>query len=118
MKENEVIDLLKQYSVCKKFLDSQAYAKEYFNPYGTQKIDGKEQYEDMMHTIESLIQCLAPSDEHTLLRLHYINGLSVEKSAESMNMSRRTAYRRLKKAHLRLCDFINKKERSTDERAD
>lgn len=114
MNENEVIELLKEYSTCKRFIDSQAYAKEYFNPYDTQQIDEKEVYEARMRAIECLIQLLAPSDEYTLLRLHYIKGLSVEKCAESMNVSRRTAYRMLKKAHLRLCDFINKKG-ETDE---
>lgn len=117
MNENEVIELLKQYSMCKRFIDSQAYAKEYFNPHNTQQIDEKELYEARMHAIESLIQLLSPSDEYTILRLHYIKVLSVEKCAESMNLSRRTAYRMLKKAHLRLCDFINKKG-ATDERAD
>lgn len=107
--ELEVIELLKQYGVCKKHIDSQAYAKEYFNPDGTQEIDEKEQYEARIHTIEALIQLLSPSAEYTLLRLHYIKGISVEKCAECIGVSRRTAYRMLKKAHRRLCDFIIKK---------
>lgn len=119
MKETEVIELLKQYSVFKKFLDAQAFAKEYFNLDDTQDIDKKEIYEAKIHAIESLLQLLEPSDEYTLLYLHYINGIPVEKCAECMYMSRRTAFRMLKKAHERICDFINKKERSTDEqRAD
>ena len=109
MKETEIIDLLKSYSVCKKFLDSQAYAKEYFDPDGTQKIIKKEIYESRINAIESLIQLLEPSEEYTLLHLHYIKGITVEKCAESMNVSRRTAYRILKKAHESICDFINKK---------
>ena len=117
MKESEVIEFLEQYSVCKRFLDSQAYAKEYFNPYNTQQIDEKEIYESRMHTIESLIQLLSPSDEYTFCRLHYIKGLPTEKCAESMFLSRRTAYRIRKKAHERICEFINKKG-TTNERAD
>ena len=109
MKESEIIEFLKQYSVCKKFLDSQAYAKEYFNPNSTQEIDEKERYEARIHAIESLIHLLEPSDEYTLLHLHYIKGIAVEKCAECIVVSRRTAYRMLKKAHGRLCDFINKK---------
>ena len=109
MKENEVTELLKQYSVCKKFLDSQAYAKEYFNPDYSQKIDDKEIYEARVHTIESLIRLLEPSNEYTLLRLHYIKGIGVEKCAECMFISTRTAYRMLKKAHEKICDFVNKK---------
>ena len=80
------------------------------------QIDEKEVYEARMHAIESLIQLLSPSDEYTLLRLHYIKGLSVEKSAESMNVSRRTAYRMLKNARLHLCDFINKKGADNEQR--
>lgn len=109
MKESEVIELLKQYLVSKRFIDSQAYAKEYFNPYGTQKIEEKELYEARMHAIESLVQLLAPSDEYTFLRLRYIKGLTVEKCAESMFISTRTAYRLQKKAHKRMCCFINTK---------
>ena len=105
----EVIELLGQYSVCKRFLSSQAYAKEYFNPDDTQRIDEKEVYEKRIHAIESLIQLLSPSNEYTLLRLHYTKGICVEKCAECMGVSRRTAYRMLKKAHSCLCDFINKK---------
>ena len=109
MNEVEIIELLKSYSVCKKFLDSQAYAKKYFDPDGTQQIDKKEVYEARVHTIKSLIQLLEPSDEYTFLYLHYIKGIPTEKCAECMSISRRTAFRMLKNAHLRLCDFINKK---------
>lgn len=118
MKEVEVIDLLKQYSVCKNFLDAQAYAKEYFNHDGTQKIDKKEMYEARINAIESLMQLLEPSDEYTLLHLHYIKGVPVNECAECMNMSPRSAFRMMKKARGRICDFINNKERTTDERAD
>lgn len=109
MKETELIELLKQYPMCKRFIDSQAYAKEYFNPHDAQQIDEKAAYEARMRAIESLIQLLAPSDEYTILRLRYIKGLPVEKCAETMNVSRSTAFRMLKRAHLRLCDFVNKK---------
>lgn len=105
MKETEVKELLQSYSVCKKFLDSQTYAKEYFDPYEIQKIEKEEIYEARMHAIESLIQILAPSDEYTLLYLHHIKGISVEKCAECMCVSRRTAFRMLKKAYRSLCVF-------------
>ena len=108
MQESEVIELLKQYPVCKRFIDSQAYAKEYFNPHSTQQICDKEVYAARMCVIESLIQLLAPSDECTLLYLHYIKDFSVEKCAECMYMSRRTAYRMLKKAYKLICEAINK----------
>ena len=78
MKEVDTIELLKSYSVCKKFVQAQEYAKTYFDPTGTQKIAKKEQYEARMHVIESLIQLLEPSDEYTLLHLHYINGVPID----------------------------------------
>lgn len=109
MEEIEVIKLLKEYSICKRFLDSQSYAKEYFNPYDAQEIDEKEKYEARLHLIESLIQLLAPSNEYTLLRLHYCKGISIEKCAECMSVSSRTAYRILKNAHKKLSNLINTK---------
>ena len=118
MKETEIIELLKSYSVCKKFLDSQAYAKEYFDPDSTQKIDKKEVYEARIHAIESLIKLLEPSDEYTLLHLHYIKGVPIGKCAECMSVSCRTAFRKLNKAHKSIYELVSKKERSTDERAD
>lgn len=116
MKQNDVIDLLKSYLVCKRYLDSQAYAKEYFNPDDTRKIDEKEIYEERIHTIESLMQLLAPSDEYTVFRLHYAKGVPIEKCAECMGVSRRTAYRILNNAHKSIYDLVIKKERATDER--
>jgi len=118
MKQNEAIELLNQYSFCKKFLDSQSYANEFFNPLVQNEIDKKKLYEARIHTIKSLIQLLEPSNEYTFLYLHYIKGISVEKCAECMDVSRRTAFRILKRAHECICDLINKKEEATDERAD
>ena len=111
MKETEAIELLKQYMVCKKFLDSQIYAEEYYN---THNVDKKELYEARMHIVESLVQILEPSNEATILHLHYIKGLSVEKSAECMGLSRRTAYRILKRSYGSLCDLINEKRGYND----
>lgn len=109
MKEVDTVELLKSYSVCKKFVQAQEYAKTYFDPTGTQKIAKKEQYETRMHVIESLIQLLEPSDEYTLLHLHYINGVPIDKCAECMFISRSTAFRMLSKAHKSLCDLVSKK---------
>lgn len=109
MTQTEVKELLERYSIFKRFLDSQAYAKEFFDPDSTQKIDKKEIYESRIQVIESLIGLLEPSDEYTLLYLHYIKGISVEKCSECMYMSTRTGYRLLSKAHEKLFDFVNKR---------
>ena len=114
MSENEVKELLKQYSMCKKFIDAQASVNKYFNLDCTQKIDEKELYEARIQSIESLMELLKPSDEYTLLYLHYVKGIAVEKCAEYMYVSRSTVFRILKKAHRRLCKIINKKEQTAD----
>lgn len=111
-REEAVIDLLKSYSKYKIFLHSQEFAKKYFDKFGTHKIVKNDEYEEKMHVIESLIELLAPSDEYTLLHLHYIKGVTVEKSAECMCVSERTAYRILKKAHKAICDMVSEHERS------
>lgn len=107
-----IIELLKSYSTCKKFLYSQGYAKEYFDADDTQDSATIKQYEARINVIESLIKLLAPSDEYTLLDLHYIKGIPVEKCAEAMQVSRRTAFRMLKKAHKTIYDTVSEYERS------
>lgn len=109
MKEIDIINLLKSYKVCKKFTASQEYAKRYFDPAGTQEIIKSEQCEARIHTIESLIQLLAPSEEYTILHLHYIKGIPVEKCAECMFISTRTAWRILGKAHKSIYEMVSKK---------
>lgn len=120
-KESVIIDFLKSYTVYKKFIQSQEYAIEYFDPTGKQKMIRKERYESKMHLIESLIQLLEPSDEYTLLHLHYIDGITVEKCAECMYISSRTAYRMLNKAHKLICEMTTEEERKradNEQRAD
>lgn len=108
-KQIDLVELLKKYRVYKRFIDSEEYAKEYFDYYDTQQIDKKDQYEAKINVIESLISFLEPSDEYTLLYLHYIKGIGIEKCSECMYLSTRTAYRLLNKAHEKLFDFVNKK---------
>lgn len=108
MKKSDLVTLLLSYSVCEKFIRSQEYAQDFFNPYDTQKVSKREQYEARMNAVESLIQLLEPSDEYTLLHLHYIKGIPVEKCAESMFISRSTAFRMLKRAHEQILNLVNK----------
>lgn len=118
MKEIDIVTLLNSYSVCKKFLDSQEYTKEFFDTNATHKVVKKEIYEARMHVIESLIQLLEPSDEYTLLHLHYIKGLPVEKCAECMFVSRATAFRMLKNGRNTIVNLVNRRadneQRETD----
>lgn len=109
MKETTLKRLLESYSIYKNFVRSQQYAVTYFNTDGTRKVDKKEEYEEKMNAIESLIQLIEPSNEYTLLHLHYIHGIPIEKCAESMLLSRTTAYRMLNKAYRSICELVNEK---------
>lgn len=102
-KENgtsEVVELLKSYAVYEQYLFSEKYAKTFFDPYGKFKAMNKEECLKKMDFIERLIEGLAPSNIATILNLHYINKLPIEKCAECMVISRTSAYRVLKRAHI------------------
>ncbi len=95
MRENEVIELLDEYSRAKKALDGQACAIVRFKYHQeVEKI-----YRERVEEVESLLELLRPSKEFTLLYLHYAEGIPVEKCAEYMYVSRSTAYRIMKTAH-------------------
>lgn len=103
MKENdtaEVIELLKSYVVYDNMISSNNYAISFFD--ADRGITGysNEECQEKMDYIKGLIDGLAPSNIATLLNMHYINRLSVAKCAECMAISRRTAFRLLKRAHL------------------
>lgn len=94
LQKNDVVNLLERYKVCERFVSSQEYATTYFGITADQVND----YRKIMDFVEILIASIAPSDESTLLRLRYIKGLSVEKCAECMSLSRSTGFRLLKRA--------------------
>lgn len=96
----QIKDLLKSYAEYEKQFFAEKYAETFFDPYKTfQKLDNGECLKQM-DFIKSLIIGLAPSSYATILNLHYINGLSIEKCAECMVVSRRSAYRLLDRAHI------------------
>ena len=105
MKETDLVNFLESYSIDKRFITAQKYAKEFFD----ETLSIKDKCSARMNAVESLIELLNPSDEYTLLHLHYIDDLSVEKCAECMYISRSTAFRLLKKAHKSLCEKLTKK---------
>lgn len=107
MTESELKELLVSYPVCKRHLSAQKYAKEYF---GAADVTPKSYYEARIALVESLIKLIEPSDKYTLLRLHYIEGLSIEKCAECIGVSRRTGYRLHDKAIKSLHCIIRRKE--------
>ena len=103
-----VSSLLSSYLPAQRLLRSQEYAKEFFDPDDNHEISHKTEIEEKLDLIESLVELLGVSDEYTVVHLHYIKGLSVDKCAESMCISRTTAYRLLGKAYKRIYDKLNK----------
>ena len=116
MTKTDLVSLLKSYPVDAKFIFSQKYAKEYFDKYGTLTLSGEDERLARMNVVESVIDLLKPSNEHTLLHLHYIKDITVEKCAESMGISRRTAFRLLNKAYKTIYEKITKKESDNEQR--
>lgn len=93
----EIAGILSAYREYGLLISSQEYAKEYFAH--SSRVKYKEECIERMRAIENLIKQMLPSKEGNLLHLHYIVGLSLEKCAEAMDISRRTAYRVLDRAH-------------------
>ena len=103
---SEVKELLSSYVVCKQQKSSEEYAKKYFvERYKPFCGLNDEEICEKMELVENLIFTMPFSRASILLNLHYINGLPVEKCAESMEISRTTAFRILKRAII----AINKK---------
>lgn len=96
----EVVELLKSYKVYEHQLFAEKYARTFFfDPYATFHELSGEEYQMKMDYIKNLIAGLPVSNMRTLLNLHYINGLSVEKCAECLLISRSSVFRLLKRAH-------------------
>ena len=106
--EKIVSSLLSSYLPAQRLLRSQEYAKEFFDPDDNHEISHKTEIEEKLDLIESLVELLGVSDEYTVVHLHYFKGLSVDKCAESMCISRTTAYRLLGKAYKRIYDKLSK----------
>ena len=60
---------------------------------GSTPIGNADYWRARCNSVSSLIASLAPSREKLLLTLRYLRGLPVERAAERMAVSRRTAYR-------------------------
>lgn len=92
--------LLKSYAVYENMLTAYRYGVQFFDKHGEIKGYSAEVCRERMDFIKDLIAGLAPSNIATLLNMHYVNRLSIEKCAECMAISRSSAFRLLKKAHV------------------
>lgn len=103
MKENSVTDidaLLKHLAAYKRQKAAEEYAKTYFAPHQRYIEHSDEEMDKEMAIINCVVDSLFPSDFATLIHLHYVNDIPLEKCAECMYISRATAYRLLKRAHI------------------
>lgn len=119
MKDNgttEAEKLLRSYAVYKTQFFAETYAKSFFAPGGTFKALGAEDTREKMELIERLVASFAPSNMATLLNLHYINGIPIEKCAECMVMSRSSTFRLLKRAHVAVNNKYQRMKGTKDER--
>ena len=103
MKENCTTDidaLLKKLAAYKRQKAAEEYAKKYFDQYEKYIEHCDEKMDKEMDIINCAVDSLFPSDFATLIHLHYVNNIPLEKCAECMYISRATAYRLLKRAHI------------------
>ena len=83
-------DFLSSYSLHKKWLNADRYAKEYFGAPPT----GDEVFlEAKLFRVREFVASLPNCPEKLFLHCHYIRSHSVEKCAELMEISTRSAYR-------------------------
>lgn len=86
---------LKEYGLCKKALTVNKYEKEFMG--------GKTTGEDVflqakMRQVKDFVYALPPRQEKLFLNCYYLRGFTVEKSAELMDVSVRSAFRLKKRA--------------------
>lgn len=96
----EVVELLKSYAVYENMLEANRYAAYTFDCHEETTGYSDEECQEKMDFIKNLIKSLAPSNAATILSMHYVNRLSVGKCAECMAISRSTAFRLLRMAHI------------------
>lgn len=112
----EVIELLKSYAVYENMLTAYKYGARFFDRHGEITGFSNEECQERMDFIKNLIAGLAPSNIATLLNMHYVNRLSIEKCAECMAISRSSAFRLLKKAHVAVNNRYQRIKENDDER--
>ena len=108
--------LLKSYAVYENMLTANRYGAHFFDKHGEITGYSNEECQEKMDFIKDLIAGLAPSNAATLLNLHYVSRLSVEKCAECMAISRLSAFRLLKRAHVAVNNRYQRIKENDDER--
>ena len=100
-------DFLSSYPLHKKWLNASRYEREYF---GGSSSDDEVFLQAKLFCVREFIATLPNCPEKLFLNCHYVRGHSVEKCAELMEVSPRTAYRLKKRALALAAKRLSEKE--------
>ena len=96
-------DYLKSYRINGKLLHLERYEREYFGDSGAVDFESLGEVplaRARMYAVRHLINSLKNCDEKLFLYYHYIKGESVERCAHLLGVSRSSAFRMKKRAHV------------------
>ena len=96
-KEQQVKDYLQSYKIYKEMLYADRYAKDFAGATDLPLCDGVI-LQAKMYEIEQFIRSLPVCREQNMLFQHFVRGHSVEFCGEMLDVSRRTAFRLIKRA--------------------
>ena len=100
-------DFLASYSLHQKWLNASRYEREYF---GSASSDDEVFLQAKLFQVREFISSLPNCPEKLFLSCHYVRGHSVEKCAELMDISARSAYRLKKRALTLAAQQLSKAE--------
>ena len=100
-------DFLTSYSLHQKWLNASRYEREYF---GAAASDDEVFLQAKLFRVREFIASLPNCPEKLFLTCHYVRGHAVEKCAELMDISVRSAYRMKKRALLLAAERLSKAE--------
>ncbi len=100
-------DFLASYTLHQKWLNASRYEREYF---GVALSDDEVFLQAKLFRVREFIASLPNCPEKLFLNCHYVRGHSVERCAELMDISPRSAYRLKKRALLLAAEKLLAKE--------
>jgi DNA-directed RNA polymerase specialized sigma24 family protein len=100
-------DFLSSYTLHKKWLNASRYEREYF---GAPSSGDEVFLQAKLFRVREFIATLPNCPEKLFLTCHYVRGHSVERCAELMDISPRTAYRLKKRALALAAGRLSEKE--------
>ena len=107
-------DYLKSYRINGKLLRLERYEREYFGESDTVDFESLGEVplaRARMYAVRHLINSLANCDEKLFLYYHYIKGEGVERCGELLGVSRSSAFRMKKRAHVMAARALRERRR-------